>query len=206
MNGDLGGRLPLVGADTLDAAQRELFDYLRARVVPWADAAGFRSTTADGKFIGPFNAALRSPTVAGAFLQLQASEERHTSLSDRVRQVVILAVGAVWAADYEIYAHSAVARHCGIPDDAIRRLAAGTLPDTLSDEEKIAYRFAQKLSTSHRIDDSTFSQARKAFGDSGIVDIIVLAGTYYTVCGLLNAFEVPAPSETLTENEDRSCR
>ena len=196
MSGNLGGRLPLVDADTLDAAQRELFDHLRARVVPWADAAGFRSTTADGTFIGPFNAALRSPAVAGAFLQLQASEERHTSLSDRVRQVVILAVGAVWAADYEIYAHSAVARHSGIPDDAVRRLVSGTLPDTLSDEEKIAYRFAQKLSTTHRIDDATFNQARKAFGDSGIVDIIVLAGTYYTVCGLLNAFEVPAPSET----------
>jgi len=196
VSGNLGGRLPLVDADTLDAAQRELLDYLRARVVPWADAAGFRSTTADGRFIGPFNAALRSPAVAGAFLQLQASEERHTSLSDRVRQVVILAVGAVWAADYEIYAHSAVARHSGITDDAVRRLAAGTLPDTLSDEEKIAYRFARELSTSHRIDDSTFNQARKAFGDSGIVDIIILAGTYYTVCGLLNAFEVPAPSET----------
>lgn len=206
MNSNLGGRLPLVDADTLDAPQRELFDYLRRRVVPWADAAGFRSTTADGKFIGPFNATLRSPTVAGAFLELQASEERHTSLSDRVRQVVILAVGAVWAADYEIYAHSAVARHCGIPDDAIRRLAAGTLPDTLSDEEKVAYRFAQKLSTSHRIDDSTFSHARKAFGDSGIVDIIILAGTYYMVCGVLNAFEVPAPSENPAEKEDPSCR
>ncbi|MGO9102818.1 MAG: carboxymuconolactone decarboxylase family protein [Mycobacterium sp.] len=142
MSGNLGGRLPLVEADTLDAAQRELFDHLRARVVPWADAAGFRSTTADGRFIGPFNAALRSPAVAGAFLELQASEQRHTSLSDRVRQVVILAVGAAWAADYEIYAHSAVARHSGIPDDAVRRLAAGSLPDTLSDEEKVAYRFA----------------------------------------------------------------
>ena len=196
MSGNLGGRLPLVEADTLDAAQRELFDHLRARVVPWADVAGFRSTTADGRFIGPFNAALRSPAVAGAFLELQASEQRHTSLSDRVRQVVILAVGAAWAADYEIYAHSAVARHSGIPDDAVRRLVAGTLPDTLSDEEKVAYRFAQKLSTTHRIDDSTFNQARKAFGDSGIVDIIILAGTYYTVCGLLNAFEVPTPSET----------
>ena len=69
MNSNLGGRLPLVDADALDAPQRELFDYLRARVVPWADAAGFRSTTADGKFIGPFNATLRSPTVAGAFLE-----------------------------------------------------------------------------------------------------------------------------------------
>lgn len=166
--------------------------------MPRADTAGFRSTTADGKFIGPFNAALRSPTVAGAFLELQASEERHTSLSERVRQVVILAVGAAWAADYEIYAHSAVARHCGIPDDAVRRLAAGTVPDTLGDDEKVAYRFTRQLSTSHRVDDATFIQTQKAFGDRGIPDIILLAGTYYTVCGLLNAFEVPTPSENPT--------
>jgi 4-carboxymuconolactone decarboxylase len=191
----LGGRLPLLDAGTLDAAQRKLLDYLQTRVVPWADAAGFRSTTADGKFIGPFNAALRSPTVAGAFLQLQASEERDTSLSDRVRQVVILAVGAAWAAEYEIYAHSAVARHCGIPDGAVHRLAAGTLPDTLGDDEKVAYRFTQQLSTSHRVDDSTFGEARKLFGERGITDIVLLAGTYYTVCGLLNAFNVPAPTE-----------
>jgi 4-carboxymuconolactone decarboxylase len=199
VNGDresqLGGRLPLVDVDTLDAEQRKLFDYLQTRVVPWADAAGFRSTTADGKFIGPFNAALRSPTVAGAFLQLQASEEHHTSLAERVRQVVILAVGAAWATDYEIYAHSAVAQRCGIPDDAVRSLAAGTLPDTLGDDEKVAYRFAQQLSTSHRVEVATFVEARKAFGDRGITDIVVLAGTYYTVCGLLNAFDVPAPIE-----------
>jgi 4-carboxymuconolactone decarboxylase len=190
----LGGRLPLLEVDTLDAEQRKLFDYLQTRVAPWADAAGFRSTTADGKFIGPFNAALRSPTVAGAFLQLQASEEHHTSLSERVRQVVILAVGAAWASDYELYAHSAVARHCGIPDDTVRSLATGALPDTLSDEDKVAYRFAHQLSTSHHVDDVTFAEARKAFGERGITDMILLAGTYYTVCGLLNAFEVPAPS------------
>ncbi len=191
----LGGRLPLIDAGALDAEQRELFDYLRTRVVPWADAAGFHSTTPDGKFIGPFNAALRSPTVAGAFLQLQATEERHTSLSERVRQVVILAVGAAWAADYEVYAHSAVARQCGIPDDVVRRLATGTLPDTLRDDEKVAYRFTQQLSTSHRVDDATFIEARNAFGDRGIGEMVILAGTYYTVCGLLNAFDVPAPTD-----------
>lgn len=112
MSADLGGRLPMVDADTLEGGQRELFARLQATVVPWAQAAGFRSTTADGAFIGPFNAALRSPAVAGAFQELQAGEQRHTSLSNRVRQVVILAVGAVWASDYAIYAHSAVARHC----------------------------------------------------------------------------------------------
>ena len=107
----LGGRLPLLDTDTLDDEQRELVDYLMRTFVPWSSTTGFRSRTPDGTFIGPFNALLRSPALAGQFLQFQTSEQQHTSLSDRVRQVVILAVGTVWAADYELYAHSAVARH-----------------------------------------------------------------------------------------------
>jgi 4-carboxymuconolactone decarboxylase len=190
----LGGRLPLLDTDTLDDEQRELVDYLMRTFVPWANTTGFHSRTPDGTFIGPFNALLRSPAVAGAFLRFQTSEQHHTSLSDRVRQVVILAVGAVWAADYELYAHSAVARYRGIPDDTVRSLAAGTAPDTLSDDEKLAYRFTRQLSMSHHVDNATFADTRKAFGDRGIVDMVLLAGAYHSVCGLLNAFEVPAPN------------
>jgi 4-carboxymuconolactone decarboxylase len=192
--GQLGGRLPLLDTDTLDGEQRELVDYLMHTFVPWASATGFRSRTLDGTFIGPFNALLRSPALAGQFLQFQSGEQQHTSLSDRVRQVVILAVGAVWDAEYELYAHSAVARYHGIPDDTVRSLAAGTVPDALSDDEKLAYRFTRQLSNSHRVDDATFADTRKAFGDRGIVDMTLLAGAYHSVCGLLNAFEVPAPA------------
>ena len=189
----LGGRLPLADPRQLDPAQRELADRMRAEIVPWAHAAGFRATTTDGRFIGPFNACLLNPPLAGEFLRFQATEERDTSLSEQVRQVVILAVGAVWGAEYELYAHTAVARHCGIPDEAVRDLAAGTLPDSLGDDERVAYLFTHQLSTSHSVDDATFAHAREAFGDRGIADMILLAGTYHTVCGLLNAFKVPVP-------------
>jgi hypothetical protein len=50
----------------------------------------------------------------------------NSSLTLRVRQVVILPVGAVWRSAYELYAHSAVARSAGLPADlVVRALAAG---------------------------------------------------------------------------------
>jgi NADPH:quinone reductase-like Zn-dependent oxidoreductase len=61
-------------------------------------------------------------------------------------------------------------------------------------DEKLAYRFTRQLSNSHHVDDATFADTRKAFGDRGIVDMTLLAGAYHSVCGLLNAFEVPAPA------------
>src|SRR5271166_4223245 len=128
---NLGGRLPLLDPAALLGSH-------------WADAAHFQSRTADGKLIGPFNPVLFAPEMASCFLDLQAAEARHTPLSERVRQVGILAVGAIWKADYELYAHSAVALKAGLSEAAIRSLADGGSPEDLSDEERIAQRFVRQ--------------------------------------------------------------
>jgi 4-carboxymuconolactone decarboxylase len=94
-------------------------------VVPWAERVGFASRTDDGRFIGPFNPSLLSPVTAGSFLDFQAAEEKNTSLSPRVRQVVILAVGAVWRSAYELYAHPAEGRETGLSAEAVQALAVG---------------------------------------------------------------------------------
>jgi 4-carboxymuconolactone decarboxylase len=164
----LGGRLPLTDPTALAGAQRELFDVMMATMVPSAPSAGFRSTTGDGRLIGPFNPFLLNPAVASKFLDLQFAEQSQTSLFERVRQVVILAVGAPWGADYELHAHSAVARKAGISEDAVRVLASGGLPDDLREHEKIAARVALQLSTKHRIDDGLYREAEQVFGRQGL--------------------------------------
>jgi 4-carboxymuconolactone decarboxylase len=115
-------------------------------------------------------------------------------LNERVRQVVILAVGAVWRADYELYAHSAAALKAGISDPAVKALANGEIPDDLSDDEKIAARVARELTTNHRVDDTLYRQAENAFGRKGLVDMAALIGAYHAVCTTLTLFEVPAPA------------
>jgi 4-carboxymuconolactone decarboxylase len=189
----LGGRLPLADPAKLTGAQREIFDRMAATVVPWAQGTGFQSMTGDGRFIGPFNPSLLNPAIALQFLQLQFTEEQHTSLSGRLRQVVILTVGAVWGAGYELYAHSALARQAGLPENAIATLADGGPPEDLTEHEKTAHRLAWELSTSHHVDDQLYRDAEKAFGAKGILEITVLTGIYHTICGILNAFDVPAP-------------
>ena len=102
-------------------------------------------------------------------------------------------VGAVWRADYELYAHAAVALKAGLTDDVIRGLAAGTLPEDLSEQEKVAGRFARQLAAEHRVDAELYRAAEAMFGTQGLVDITYLAGIYHLVCGMLTAFEIPAP-------------
>jgi len=107
--------------------------------------------------------------------------------------VVIIAVGAVWAADYELYAHTAMGRNAGLSDQAVTTLAGGGIPDDLSEDEKLAARLTFELSTRHRVDDELYRQAEDAFGTEGLFDIAALMGQYQTVCTVLTLFEVPAP-------------
>ena len=107
--------------------------------------------------------------------------------------MIILAIGAVWRSAYELYAHAAAARKAGLAEAAIQTLVAGGLPEDLSEVEKIAQRYARQLTVEHRVDEILYREAEQAFGRRGLMDIAHLAGAYYTVCALLNAFEVPAP-------------
>jgi 4-carboxymuconolactone decarboxylase len=185
----LGGRLPLAGSADLVGPQRELFDKMTSTVVPWADSTGFRSTTDDGRFIGPFNVALFNPALTSACAELLLGEREHTSLNARVPEVVIPGVGAVGQSDYELYAHTAAARKVGIPEAAIPVLASGGTPDDPSNEETIAAELTRRLSTTHRVDDTLYRQAENTFGTKGLTDIAM----YHTVCATLNLFEIPTP-------------
>jgi 4-carboxymuconolactone decarboxylase len=188
----LGGRLPLLDRESLAPAQKKLLDQMMDTVVPWADSAGFVARTDAGQLIGPFKPALLNPAIGSTFLELQSTEETHTSLSQRSRQVVILTVGAIWQAPYELYAHSAVGRRAGLSDGAARTLAAGGLPQDLTEQELVAHRVARTLSVEHRVDDALYREAEALFGAEGVLDIVVLVGIYHTVCAILNAFAIPA--------------
>ena len=189
----LGGRLPLADPATLTAAQRALYDQLIGSWVVFTDKLGIRSTTEDGRLIGPFNALLLHPEVTAKLLEFQVAESTNTSLSPSVREVVIIVLGAVYAADYELYAHKFVARAVGLADDHVVALSSGDIPDGLGEHEKLAARLTRAMATRHRIDDELYQEAESAFGAKGLFDIAAVMGLYHTVCTMLTLFEVPAP-------------
>ncbi|SOE92620.1 2-Methylisocitrate lyase, PEP mutase family [Burkholderia sp. D7] len=188
----LGGRLPLVDPAALTQTQRELFDRVVVSQSGRTDV-GIKVQAANGQLIGPFNAFLLRPEVGSKILDFAVASQSYSSLTDRERETVVVAVGAVWGAAYELYAHTILARKAGIQEDILKALVDGALPDELSEREKIAVRVARKLSVSHSIDDALYHEAEQAFGKQGLFDIGALIGRYHTVCALLTLFEVPVP-------------
>ncbi|HET9504087.1 MAG TPA: carboxymuconolactone decarboxylase family protein [Hymenobacter sp.] len=191
---NLGGRLPLLSPDQLDSDQKKLYAQLQDTMVPWAKKSGFQAATFDDRLVGPFNAMLRSPVISKALMAVTAAEGQETALGERVRQVVILTVGAAWQAAYELYAHVAVGRQAGFDEATVQALAAGQKPAALTPDEGVAYDFTHRLATTHQIDAGLYEQAVVTFGEKGVVDMIYLAGHYMTISGLLNTFAVPAPA------------
>ena len=126
-------------------------------------------------------------------METQSKEQENTSLSQRTRQVIILTVGSVWKAPYELYAHAAIAAKAGLMQHQINSLTQGLLPEGLSPEEISAQRFVHQLVAEYVVDDATYEAAQGLFGDRGLVESVFLAGCYLTVCAVLRAFEVPTP-------------
>ena len=188
----LGGRLALLPPAELAPAPRAFYDQLKATELPWAQKSGFQAVTDKQELIGPFNSMLRSPTVATAMLGV-TSALKDVALSAPVRQVIILTVGAVWQAAYELYAHVIVARTTSLSEAAIQALAAGQSPENLAEEERVAHEFTRTLATTHQMPADLYQQALQAFGEQGVFDMVALAGQYMLVSALLNTFAVPAP-------------
>ncbi len=193
-----GGRAPLIDPAHLTQAQQDLYALIAEKWVPWAEKAGFKARLPDGRLLGPFNLLLFSPESGGAFLDLQRVEGETTSLSRRVREVVILSVGAVFQSGYELYAHAAVALQTGLSADTVQALREGRQAAGLSAQEALAQRFAISLSRQRQVERGLFEEAQAAFGNRGIVDMIILAGCYGLVSSLLNVFETPAPEQADT--------
>ncbi|MEJ0052048.1 MAG: carboxymuconolactone decarboxylase family protein [Methylovirgula sp.] len=189
----LGGRLPLIDVAQLDPNQRQLLDYLEASKFPWAEKSGFRSRLSDGRLIGPFNVFLFSPQMARAFNAWVDAESACTSLAEDVRQIVILTIGVVWRADYEIYAHLAVARSAGVDEATLSAIQEKKDPEAAPDAIRIAWQFTHQLVETHGVENNLYRQATAMFGEHGLVDMLNLIGLYLSTSALLNAFAVPAP-------------
>jgi 4-carboxymuconolactone decarboxylase len=188
------GRLRALRRSDLDAPQRAFYDSMVANEVPWAERGGARAIAADGTLLGPFNPLLFSPAISAAMLGVFRADKAGTSLPTRVHEIVILTVGAACHAAYELYAHRAIGRVAGLPGATINAIVAGERPAFESEAEACAYDFTWQLTLAHRVDDATYARAADAFGEAGLVDMVMLIGLYLTVSAIVNAFEVPVPT------------
>ena len=156
---------------------------------------GEQIVTAEGGLAGPFNAFVTAPDTGRRLSALGATVRFGTSIERRLSEIAIITVGARWQAEFEWWAHAAMAREHGVADAVVEAIGRGEDPPFEADDERAVYTVARQIAQSGRLDQETYDAAHRFLGDAGMVELVSLCGYYTLISFLLNAFAVPLPPD-----------
>ncbi|HKW93795.1 MAG TPA: carboxymuconolactone decarboxylase family protein [Methylomirabilota bacterium] len=142
---------------------------------------------------GPFNALLRSPEVADRVQKVGEYIRFQSSIPAALNEMAILITGRFWSAQYEYWAHSALARTAGLPDPIIDAIAEGRRPATMTADERVVYDFCTELFRDRSVSDAAFKAVADRFDEQGVIDLIAACGYYSIVSMVLNVDRHPLP-------------
>lgn len=166
-------------------------------------ARAVTNTTANG----PFNVLVRSPEVGNLSQALGNAVRFSSSLTGRMRELVILTAGRAWSSAFEWYAHAAYAVQEGMAPAVLAALADNRQPDrsAMAAEEWAAWQVSDELLYTRRVSDATFDAARAALGEERLVSAVTLAAYYEYVSMILNVDRYPLPADA-PPGSDRAIR
>jgi len=144
---------------------------------------------------GPFPALLRIPALAERVRALGDYVRFESSLPPPLSELAILVVARFWTAQYEWYAHSRHAVKAGLDPSVPEAIARGERPARLSADEALVYDFCTELLHRRDVGDATFAAAVKRFGETGVLELVALAGYYGFVSLILNVNRTPVPDD-----------
>ncbi len=166
------------------------YEELKPEDRPLADAILKVSSAGLG---GPYNALLRSPDMARRCFDLLDYLRFKTSVDKRLNEFAILIQARIANAQYEWWAHEAIARRAGLSDAVMRELQLCRRPSSMQDDERLVYDYCTQLTLNHRVSDALWHEAVTSMGEQALIDLTVLSGTYVMVSMLLNATQIAIP-------------
>ena len=114
-----------------------------------------------------------------------------STLSGRVREMLILRIGWRCRSAYEWAAHAPAGRRAGLTDDQIRMLARPGYEGWSAGDAAIV-RAADELFADDTISDETWTALDDQFDDRQLLDVLITTGGYRMVSMVLNTFGVRA--------------
>jgi alkylhydroperoxidase family enzyme len=134
-------------------------------------------------------------TLSKAFRRLGAHLLSGGVLPARVREIVILRVGWRCGSEYEFGQHSVIGSSVGLTDDEIARLADCGAGDW-DEGDRALVALADELCDADLVSEDTWCALSQRWGDAELLELLVLAGFYRLVSGMLNSVGVALEPQT----------
>ena len=178
-------RMPPLPAERMNEAQRKAAEEM---------TAGPRKGVK-----GPFIPLLRSPELMDRLQRVGEYLRFRSALEPLISEFVMLVISREWTQHFEWFVHVPLGRDAGIAGNTIAALADGRRPAAMSEREAVAYDFCDELLRTKGVSDPTYARAVTAFGESGVIDMIGVAGYFTTVSMVMNvAHSPPGADGTVT--------
>lgn len=146
-----------------------------------------------GKPLHVYRAIGNNPAVLAGLRGFLGSLWSDSGLSDRERELVILAVTSEIGNEYEWHQHVTIARNVGIEDDTIAVVSNGEF-DALDDEEATLLRYALAV-VRGEVGNRDHDAVSEHYDDSAVVGVAALAEGYAALGGIIDALDVELEEE-----------
>jgi len=132
-----------------------------------------------GNLLGIYKALLHNPKLAGTWFQHLNAVRWETTLSGRLREILIIRVGWRLNSAYIMKQHiPRLAEPEGLGAADCERLLKEDVGEAFSDAERAAIQAADELTIRARLSDGAASVLKVFYDDRAVVEIMVLIGTY----------------------------
>jgi alkylhydroperoxidase family enzyme len=147
---------------------------------------GVGSDRNKGRPLNIFRTLARHPDLFDAFGRLGTFLLFKGRLPARERELVILRVGRQAQSEYEFGQHTVIGRQAGLTDDEIARLADPTAAGWSADDMALV-RLADELCEHDIVSAETWAALQTRWDEGELLELLVLAGYYRLVSGMLSS-------------------
>jgi 4-carboxymuconolactone decarboxylase len=166
-------------AETHDAVS--VFPSARDFVLKNYDSPGSRGTNGLGIM-------LHHPALAKAFLAFNNHVAVASSVSKRIRELLILRISWLRRSEYEFVQHVVLGRNAGLSEAELERVQLGPDAPGWDTVDADLVRAVDELHADARIHDSTWSRLSAHFSTTQLMDIVLAVGCYDVLAMVFKTF------------------
>jgi alkylhydroperoxidase family enzyme len=171
--------------------------------VPYVDVSAMpeplQRALGDQPPLNIFRALANAPRAARGFLGLGGALLRRGELDPQLRELVIVRVGLISGAAYEVHQHRHLARAVGVPQEKLDGLDGNLDDDTFTGHERDVLRFTDAVVTDVKAPDELYEPVASALSDGELCELLLVIGFYMLVSRVLENLEVEIEEDNVID-------
>jgi 4-carboxymuconolactone decarboxylase len=137
-----------------------------------------------------FKVLANAPSSFKPFLELGGAILFKSELDARKREIAILRVAHITRSNYEWVQHMALAKHAGVTDEEIEKIASDELVTSLDTEGNLLCRVAEEITRDVKLSDDALAQIIERYGNRGATELIIACCWFNLISRFLESTRV----------------